>query len=423
MAEIKLPAEILRRGFYFVDTPGLGSSIPENTRTTEEFLPEADAFLLVTSVDSPLSEEEVRVARAASARRVFVIVNKQDMVSPQECEQVLHHVREQLGSSLGGNAPRIFPLSARDGLEAKRSGDPVRLAASGVEAFESELVHFLLEEKSSEFLLRLCDRVADFLCELPARAETQRLMEDIDALSRRIASSQPTASLRNEAAAVAASDASQRFHPCAICARIVDAEFKFLCHYQYDLCIRPEVQRSHAECGGFCAWHTWQYGALASPQGVCTGYPALLEHFAESFQHLAAAALSPHAVSMTLQALLPDAACVLCRERAKAETDAVLSIAEDLANDREHAVNDLSVICIPHLRKLIAAVADAKTIQLLIAREAALLDRLAEDMRRYATKHDAIRRLLTSDEETRSAQRALMALAGLRNVYVVPGEG
>ena len=33
-AEIELPSEILRRGFYFVDTPGLGSVIAENTLTT-----------------------------------------------------------------------------------------------------------------------------------------------------------------------------------------------------------------------------------------------------------------------------------------------------------------------------------------------------------------------------------------------------
>ena len=30
-AEIQLPAEFLRRGFHFVDTPGLGSAIRENT--------------------------------------------------------------------------------------------------------------------------------------------------------------------------------------------------------------------------------------------------------------------------------------------------------------------------------------------------------------------------------------------------------
>ena len=44
-AEVQLPAELLRRGFYFIDTPGLGSSILENTETTEAFLPEADALV------------------------------------------------------------------------------------------------------------------------------------------------------------------------------------------------------------------------------------------------------------------------------------------------------------------------------------------------------------------------------------------
>ena len=62
---MQLPAEFLRRGFLFVDTPGLGSAIEENTRTTESYLPEADAYLLVTSFDGPLSEEEMRFFREA----------------------------------------------------------------------------------------------------------------------------------------------------------------------------------------------------------------------------------------------------------------------------------------------------------------------------------------------------------------------
>jgi predicted GTPase len=82
-AEIQLPAEILRRGFYFVDTPGLGSVVVENTLTTEAFLPEADAFVLVTSYDSPLSGEELRFFKAAvaSGKRIFVVLNKHDAVS------------------------------------------------------------------------------------------------------------------------------------------------------------------------------------------------------------------------------------------------------------------------------------------------------------------------------------------------------
>lgn len=59
-AHVKLPAELLRRGFHFVDTPGLGSAIVANTRTTERFLPQVDAFMLVTgfAVRSPRRRSE-----------------------------------------------------------------------------------------------------------------------------------------------------------------------------------------------------------------------------------------------------------------------------------------------------------------------------------------------------------------------------
>jgi ribosome biogenesis GTPase A len=48
LAEVRLPAELLRRGFYLVDTPGFGSAISENTLTPRGFLPEADAIVFAT---------------------------------------------------------------------------------------------------------------------------------------------------------------------------------------------------------------------------------------------------------------------------------------------------------------------------------------------------------------------------------------
>jgi len=109
-AEIQLPAEILRRGFYFVDTPGLGSVIVENTLTTEAFLPEADAFILVTSYESPLTEEELRFFKvgAASGKRIFVVLNKKDTVSPEQREAAASFVRKHLDSLFGYTRPPYF---------------------------------------------------------------------------------------------------------------------------------------------------------------------------------------------------------------------------------------------------------------------------------------------------------------------------
>ena len=150
-AEVHLPAEFLRRGFYFVDTPGLGSVIVENTLTTEAFLPEADAFILVTSYESPLSEEELRFFKAASSsgRRIFVALNKQDTVLHDERGALLAFVRDHVSRVFDQSPPQLFSVSAREGLEAKQSGDTSRLAESGIPELEKELIDFLLSEKTT----------------------------------------------------------------------------------------------------------------------------------------------------------------------------------------------------------------------------------------------------------------------------------
>jgi GTP-binding protein EngB required for normal cell division len=425
-AEVKLPAEILRRGFYFIDTPGLGSPIPENTLTTESFLPEADAMLLVTSYESPLSEEERRVlqAAAASARRAYVVLNKHDTVSSGERAEVLNYAREQLSAWFDQNTPPVFSVSALDGLAAKRSGDTARLAASGLPELETELVRFLLTEKSGEFLLRLCDRIEDWLRELSGVADTAPLVEQIRALSCRIARDRPGAARRGETPTETpgASDSLRKFQPCEVCARMLDATFEFLRRYQYDLSISPQVQRNHAERGGLCALHTWQYALLAAPRDICTGYPALLDRLSAWFHDAASAALAPDSLAAEMRGLIPtNATCDLCRVCAQTEAGAIASIAGRLKQEPDNGLNTLSAVCLPHLRGLIAAVGDTGLAGKLMAREALVLERLSEDMRRYATKHDAVRRFLASEEERNSSQRALLALAGLRNVNMARG--
>ena len=115
-AEIELPVEILRRGFFFVDSPGLGSSIPENTETTEQFLPEADAFVLVTSYESPLSEEEDRILHRIrlTNKRLFVVLNKQDTVTAEERSQAFKFVIGAPGTLfIFGDTSHLFHFRAR----------------------------------------------------------------------------------------------------------------------------------------------------------------------------------------------------------------------------------------------------------------------------------------------------------------------
>ncbi|HUB70595.1 MAG TPA: dynamin family protein [Acidimicrobiales bacterium] len=171
-ALIELPAELLRLGFSFVDTPGVGSALTANTQATLAFLPQADAVIFVTSFDSPFSEAEQTFLRSVrgQVKRIFVVLNKRDLVRDAEATEVETFVLERLKEP-GFEHPEVFALSARDGLSAKLEGDTDGLLASGVTAFESELTRYLTTEKAGEFLLRTADRAERFIASFASEAQ------------------------------------------------------------------------------------------------------------------------------------------------------------------------------------------------------------------------------------------------------------
>ena len=151
--EVEVPAEILRLGFEFIDTPGIGSSLAANTAATRRFLPQADAVLFVTGFDSPLTEAEAGFLTDASrhAGRLFFILNKRDLVSDRDADQVRDFVRQRL-RDLGGAAPRVYGMSALEALEGVVGNDQDRLSASGVPRLRADLELFLTTGKTRLFL-------------------------------------------------------------------------------------------------------------------------------------------------------------------------------------------------------------------------------------------------------------------------------
>jgi hypothetical protein len=100
---------------------------------------------------------------------------------------------------------------------------------------------------------------------------------------------------------------------------------------------------------------------------------------------------------------------------AAAESEAVAAAAR-LSRDEAQAMKSLSAICLPHLGRLTDALGDSKQIARLLEHQATLFERLSEDMRRHALKYNARRRGSDSEEEESAGRRALLILAGFRNV-------
>lgn len=164
LAEVHLPADLLRFGFFFTDTPGVGSLIAANTATTREFLPEVDAAIFVTSFESPFTEGELKFFEEVRrhVQTVFVVINKADLVEPFQRDEILAFVREKLGHERGVVDLPVFAVSAREGLDAKLAGSS-KLIHSGLPELERALVHFLRTQKARVLLTRVTDRVEALL--------------------------------------------------------------------------------------------------------------------------------------------------------------------------------------------------------------------------------------------------------------------
>ncbi len=417
-AEVQLPAELLRRGFYFIDTPGLGSSILENTRTTEAFLPEADAFVLLTSYESPLTEDESRMLESIhrSGRRVFVVVNKQDCVDDAERAEVLAHLAARLAAIFGGRKQEIHSLSARVGLEARLRGDAAALAASGLPEFEAALLDFLLNEKRREFLLGMCGRIGGLL-EGAREAEAER--------ARLAALREEVTEVRSERMIVQQGAAIPPSVPeCELCIRIADAVFSFLASYQYRLHGDARARAELAERRGLCGPHTWQFEAMAAPREICTGFASVAERQADYLRAVARSEPAGKLACEAMAAALPSAeSCAACAVARRSAEEAVAAVAARLRHGGDAALKDLSAVCVPHLPRLLDAVGEAGLVRKVLLRQADLLERLAEDMRHFALKQDGMQRHLTSKEEAIAGERGLRALIGNPRAAAGPQAG
>ncbi len=428
-AEVQFPIELLRRGFFFVDSPGLGSPIIENTLTTECFLPQADAFILVTSYESPLSEEEDRILHRIrnTNKKLYVAINKQDTVGAADRDEVIKFAGERLKQFEFAEEPRIFSISAREALEAKQTKNAAQLERSGLQAFETELLRFLIEERAQSFLVNMYERTMSFLIERSRTGKSTEFEGSYKVLIDRLrdersailgASDHPRESVETDANIAAGPYALEvdRKAGCKICGEVLESIFRFLSKYQYDLTIQPETQRDHARRGGFCTLHTWQYEGIASPQGVCEAYPRLTHHIAEELAQFAGhISQQSESIEMLRSLLSTSRTCRVCEERIDAERRAVTKAAEIVcraADEESH----MPACCLPHLVLVIEALGPGTNAQHLLQAHAHLMERTAEDLQRYALKHDALRRHLASEEERRASQLALLLLTGHKNV-------
>ncbi|HTZ84936.1 MAG TPA: dynamin family protein [Candidatus Acidoferrales bacterium] len=422
MAEVQVPVDILQRGFFLVDTPGLGSAVKENTATTLNFLPSADGIVFVTSCDAPLTAGELGYLREcrSSVRKLFLVVNKMDLVPETERGEVLEYAKSKAQEELGETEVHLYAVSARDALSARLSADTAKLQNSGLPELEGAIVGYLTANKQGDFLLQICDRASELLL-ANSILESQALLARVASLRKVIESGSNREGgepgRRRSYATWTKQDSSVLRVSCAVCNRVVDAVLDFFRTYQYDLYVSADVQRAHAEAGGFCPMHTWQYANLASPQGICGAYPQILYRFSEDLRDLAEGRAPKHTNGGVAGPPLPaDQSCPACRRAKESEGNAVREMAEGLETSSDDKGKADKRLCLTHLEDVVLALHNSSAGKILLERESETLRRVAENLQRYALKHEGRRSDLITEEEWQAPKQALTLLVGHRNV-------
>ncbi|KAB8144919.1 dynamin [Chloroflexia bacterium SDU3-3] len=147
LAEYSFPAEVLKQ-IVLVDTPGTNAIVRRHEELTREFIPRSDLVLFVTSADRPFTESERAFLATIQewGKKVIIILNKVDLLEPDDLAQVIEFIQENARDLLGAT-PQIFPISARLAQRSRQSEDAAAWGASRFEAVERYVIDQLDEEE------------------------------------------------------------------------------------------------------------------------------------------------------------------------------------------------------------------------------------------------------------------------------------
>jgi len=130
------PAPILQR-VSLVDTPGLESVFQTHETQTRKFLHRADVVLYVMLATQAMSADSLESLTHLReyGKKVILIVNQIDLLTPEEQKTVKQYVTEQAQAQLSVGAP-VWMMSAKQGLAANLADDKPGWRDSGLAQVE-----------------------------------------------------------------------------------------------------------------------------------------------------------------------------------------------------------------------------------------------------------------------------------------------
>lgn len=172
IATVYYPVNYCKNGVTIIDTPGLNDD-EAMTNVTLAVLPKVDAAIMVMMAGSPFSQYECDFLEnkiiASDLGRVLFVVTGIDLYDEDDAQKILNVIKKRITESVLLKAKntcgedsreyeayqrklgsiRVYGLSAKKALKAKKTGDSGMLEKSRFPEFEGALERFLTEDRGA----------------------------------------------------------------------------------------------------------------------------------------------------------------------------------------------------------------------------------------------------------------------------------
>ena len=186
--KVFMDSPLLKEKVVLIDTPGVSDLSEQRAEVTHHFLPRADVVIFMGSMNTVMkkSEKEFIESRMKplGLDHVLFVMNFMDQIEDEELDDLIEFSERRV-QSVTGESHQIFPVSAKEALDARLNSQLDMLDASGIAAIEEEIHKRVAKgsrrhEKQKRFDLRFSGILSMISSEVAtAEALTNESEEDV----------------------------------------------------------------------------------------------------------------------------------------------------------------------------------------------------------------------------------------------------
>ncbi len=156
-----------------VDTPGADAVVEHHQEVAFRFMPHADAIIMTTIADQPLSDADQDILKALDSqgkKRIFYLVTMIDDEREEDRDKILRHVSDMIVKCGLPRPEKLYPIACKPVFDAMKAGDDAKAAEMrktwGVDELERDLESFITSESRTG--RNICDTLLNLLARLKA---------------------------------------------------------------------------------------------------------------------------------------------------------------------------------------------------------------------------------------------------------------